>query len=240
MLLSIFNLLIRWLFFIAIIWPVRAEASTDVFKPLNSVKKVYWSRPDFKVLLPEDIKEGICNASFVSQYFKVEKDFMNFSLFYVGHHFDILEAFYSQLKLDLQTENRDKKKWSANQLGIQNLAQYSESLYEGSDNLNIFFNQLEACWKLRPAYFVNLKKVVNNYRLQDTLLAEVIFSFVENLKQISSLLEVENLSSINKKQILVQLKFILKTSKEMQMMLFSNYIILANEIDYIAQVYWGI
>ncbi|MBE8222055.1 MAG: hypothetical protein HAW60_04915 [Bdellovibrionales bacterium] len=251
MLLSIFNLLIRWLFFIAVIWPVQAEANisddvnasagADVSASASAGdEKIYWPVPDIKISIPKNIKSNICTPFFVDKYFKAEKVFANYSLTYTDYHIKALKAFYKQLKLDLQNKTINKKNWNAKNLGLQNLYTYSESLYDISDNVNIFFNNLEVCWNIKPDYFMSLKRIVKNYRLQDFLIAEITLYFADSLNQVLNALDSQNLSNKNKTQILSMVKNILDTSKKMKTMLVFNYKVLSSDIDYIAQVYWGI
>lgn len=239
MLLSVFNLLMRWLFFVAIIWPVQAEATSSVL-PVQAVKNPRWIQPHFNVALPENIKENVCHLNLVFQYFKVEKDFMNFSLFYINHHISVLKAFHNQLELDFLNKNKKKSLWNSNVLEVQHLAEYIELTYTVSDKLSVAFEQLEACWKLRPNYFLNLKKVINNYRSQEALIAEVMLSFFNNLSQIFMTLDAGNLSVKSKQHALDSLESIWKTSEEMQTMVLANYKFLFNELEYNLKIYEGI
>lgn len=242
MLLSLFNLLMRWLFFVAIIWPVRAEAilNTDLTLEAKESARVYWSKPDFVILIPEDLEPEQCKSDFLVQYFKAEKDFMNFSLVYFHKHINILQNFSQYLSQDFQKKSIYNKKWNSNNLGLEHLSQYSEVVYGATDNLDIFFEDLVTCWNLRPRYFSSLKKLVESLRTQDALVAEIVSYFFDNINEILESIESGFLLDKDKKQIINKLNKLLAVSKEMEQMLLANYKVLSNQLEYIHQVYWGI
>ncbi len=235
MLLSVFQLFLRWLVFIAVIWPVRAGAVA--LPSSSSVKPVYWQSFSFSVSLPKNINPQVCNSSFVTKYFKAEKDLMTASIAYVKQHTNNLKQFYAQIDLDLKKKQIEKDKWTEKKVGLNHLNQYAESLYIVSDNLIVFFNQLKICWKERSSSFISLQKVIKNYRLQDALLAEVMFYFSDQLQQVFSLLNKNSLSVQDKKQILDKGKAIMQVSEEMQAMLLANYAILSKDLRYSVKVY---
>lgn len=247
MLFSILNLLMRWLFFVAIIWPVRAEAIAFVGGSMVKASvdltidtKVYWTQPDFAIFVPE-IKEGmICNTSIVSLYFKAEEELMEFSLNSLNKNIAVLSVFYEQAEEFLKGQRNNKKVVQFDSFGLENLNQYSEIIYTASDELNTFFNNLFVCWELRPSQFSSLQRLVNNYRNQDVLIAELTQYFFNSLQQIAQDLKGGDLSIDSKRQVLNQVKFLLKLLQSAQKMIAYNYKELSSSLKYNHQVYWGI
>lgn len=248
---NLFNLLIRWLFFIAVIWPVRAEADliktgpiTQGFIETHSIRSnqtIYWTQAYFNqsLLVNKAKNKNICQTRLITQYFTAEDKARQFFLSYLSQHTQNVKLLYMDLNLLLQTKN-NQTKWNKDNLGLEHLLDYYDLIYQISDQLTIFFNQLNVCWKTRKLAFTALKKIIQNYRTQEEISAEIINYFYINLNQILGSLQNKNLSKKDKINNLQDFKKLLDHSVQMQAFVSDNYKILSEQLRYIQQIYWGL
>lgn len=245
----------RWLFFIAIIWPVRAEATKTVSPKLAEVlstktvsakavpakKVIYWQSANFNkyLLMHKSENKNICQIKFIKKYFNAEAKVTQFFLLYLKHNTQNLKSLYAELNFLLKNKT-NQNKWNKNNLGLNNLLDYYDLIYDISDRLSVFFTQLNICWEKRSSSFVDLKKIIKKYRTQDEISAEIIIYFFNQLDQAIRQLQNKNLSQVDKIKNLNAIKQILDNSIKMEKLLNNNYKILSEQLNYTKQIYWGL